>query len=367
MKTSKIFTILLGFIFCISLASATYACSVFALKGKIETVYGSHLDRGYSWESYFMTNNKNIKKIALVSKNEKPVKWTSKYNSITFAGSGKGFPVSGMNEKGLVVITLTAHGTKYPKPDNRPSISVIQWVQYQLDESATVQDVINSNKKIRISTKSLLPQHIIVGDRDGNTAIIEFINGKEVVYQGKDLPIPLATNSFYEQSVKTFNTYNKTHKNVNIKNIINAPIHNKKAYSLRRFIIGAYMLKRYKNSEPLIGYAVKTLKALFNKEYHTRMSYVYDPVHLKIYYYTYKNPKLKEISFNDFNFKNNKKSYMINANKNFKDVKNVIQPFNQKINQQLAYYNLRYENIPIKALTGRGEYAEQIHKMNFNK
>lgn len=84
--------------------------------------------------------------------------------------------------------------------DNRPSLGVLQWIQFQLDNSATIEDVIATDKKIRISLHNP-PLHYLIADSNGNAATIEFFDGKLVVHKEKDLPFAVLTNSPYVQSV----------------------------------------------------------------------------------------------------------------------------------------------------------------------
>ena len=79
------------------------------------------------------------------------ISWVSKYGSITFNQYGKEFPTGGMNEKGLVVELMWLDETRYPEPDQRGVLNVLQWIQYQLDNSQTIDEVIASDKKIRIA------------------------------------------------------------------------------------------------------------------------------------------------------------------------------------------------------------------------
>jgi penicillin V acylase-like amidase (Ntn superfamily) len=126
----------------------------------------------------------------------------SKYGSITFNQYGKEFPTGGMNEKGLVVELMWLDETRYPNPDQRPAVGVLQWIQYQLDNSSTTAEVIGSNSQIRISEKTA-PIHFLVADAAGNVATIEFLDGKMVVHKDKELPFPVLTNDTYASSVQT--------------------------------------------------------------------------------------------------------------------------------------------------------------------
>ena len=58
--------------------------------------------------------------------------------------------MGGMNEAGLVVETMMLEETEYPSPDSRPGIEILQWIQYQLDNFSTIEEVIASHSQIRI-------------------------------------------------------------------------------------------------------------------------------------------------------------------------------------------------------------------------
>ena len=130
---------------------------------------------------------------------EKPIEWISKYGSISFNQFGAEFPYGGINEEGLVVEIMTSRA-EYPLPDNRPAINESQWVQYQLDNAKNIEEVISSNKDIRISKiQQNLP--FLITDKKGNSAVIEFLNRKMKVYKGENLPFAVLENSTYDISL----------------------------------------------------------------------------------------------------------------------------------------------------------------------
>lgn len=101
--------------------------------------------------------------------------------------------MGGMNEAGLVVKVLMLAETSYPQVDNRPSISILQWIQYQLDNFSTTREVINSNSQVRIlPSPAGYGMHYFVCDCAGNSASIEFLDGKLVSHTGE---------SSYEQNL----------------------------------------------------------------------------------------------------------------------------------------------------------------------
>ncbi len=98
-----------------------------------------------------MINKRNVTKTAAAFPPEKPITWTSKYGNITFNQMGREFPYGGINEAGLVIEQMWLDKTRYPVSDNRYGLSELQWIQYQLDNSATINDVIASDTLVRVS------------------------------------------------------------------------------------------------------------------------------------------------------------------------------------------------------------------------
>src|SRR5262245_10282323 len=163
-------------IFFISVITAftSSACTTFFITKNGHMVFG----RNYDWitaTGMVCTNLRGMQKISMKAENGTTLSWVSSYGSITFNQYGKEFPTGGMNEKGLVVELMWLDGTKYPKPDDRPAVNVLQWIQYQLDKSATVDEVIATDKMLRITSHDT-PLHYLIADAKGNAATIEFLD-----------------------------------------------------------------------------------------------------------------------------------------------------------------------------------------------
>jgi len=161
--------------------------------------------RNYDWVTdagMVCTNLRGLSKTSMKAAEGSTISLVSQYGSITFNQYGKEFPTGGMNEKGLVVELMWLDETKYPKPDARPAVDVLQWVQYQLDNCATIDDVVATDKKVRIAAVGNTPLHYLVADAKGNAATIEFLDGKMLVHKGSDLPFPVLTNDDYASSLE---------------------------------------------------------------------------------------------------------------------------------------------------------------------
>src|SRR5918992_1645573 len=180
----------------------TFACTTFCLKKNGEVLFG----KNYDWmvgDGLVFVNKRGVSKTASLE-GTNPARWVSRYGSVTFNQYGRENPSGGLNEAGLVIELMWLDETQYPAQDSRPALDVLEWIQYQLDTAATVAEVIENSEKVRIS--SLVRLHYLVNDKAGNSATIEFLNGKLVAHHGANLPFSTLTNDTYEKSLK----YSKT-------------------------------------------------------------------------------------------------------------------------------------------------------------
>ena len=106
--------------------------------------------------------------------------WTSIYGSITFNQLGKEFPLGGINEAGLVVEQLFLGTSVFPESD-LPSLTELEWIQYQLDNYGSVDEVLSNLNRLRI--RPLETVHFIIADPCGQSMIIDFSDGKPQVFR----------------------------------------------------------------------------------------------------------------------------------------------------------------------------------------
>jgi choloylglycine hydrolase len=221
------------------------------------------------------------------TENGEAINWISQYGSITFNQYGKEFPTGGMNEKGLVVELMWLDETKYPAGDSRPAVGVLQWIQYQLDNCKNIDEIIATDKKIRISETGDTPLHYLVADANGNAATIEFLNGKMVVHKGKDLTVPVLTNNTYDESVKAYKTSSANGNN-----------------SLERFSEACSMIQKLNAghvTKPFIDYSFDILGEVAQGDF-TKWSIVYDLTNKTIQFKTNRFKEIKTVSFSSFDF-----------------------------------------------------------------
>src|SRR3954470_18951212 len=143
----------------------SFACTTFFINKDGQLVFG----RNYDWVTetgVVHTNLRDQVKTSLPLENGKTTSWISKWGSVTFNQYGKEFPNGGMNEKGLVIELMWLDKSKYPAKDKRPGLTVLQWIQYQLDNCASIEEVIATDKIQRIVSTGT-PQHYLVADAKG--------------------------------------------------------------------------------------------------------------------------------------------------------------------------------------------------------
>ena len=277
---------------------ATDACTTFFIQHNGKMVFG----RNYDWMAdagMVCTNQRGLAKTSMKNEDGKTISWIAAYGSISFNQYGKEFPTGGMNEKGLVVELMWLDGTMYPQPDDRPAVGVLQWIQYQLDNCATIGEVIDTDKKLRIISKGT-PLHYLVADAKGRAATIEFLNGKMVVHSGSSLPITVLTNDTYDRSVKS--NANGTASGNN---------------SLERFSAACKMIQQYKNNpggRSLIDQSFDILNKVAQGDY-TKWSIVYDVSNKKIYFKTEKFQQVRSVNFSSFNFSCHTASKVLDINR----------------------------------------------------
>lgn len=275
--------ILILFIICIlTIYSNSYSCTTFIFRYDNHIYFGRNLD-WITGNGLIMTNLSGLKKTALVDSTEKPISWLSKFGSITFNQVGKDLPYGGINEAGLVVEHMTLEKTIYPARDERSSIGACQWIQFQLDNYSTVEEVIQSDNLIRI-VDAQSKFHFLICDRFGHSAVIEFLNGEMVYHTSDSLPFAALANSTYDESLECLNN----------KSLIQTD------RSLYNFFTAAKMIEANSSEQP-VEYAFDILKSV-SQGPSTKWSIVYDITDLKLYIRVFETPMI--VGQNKIFFKN---------------------------------------------------------------
>jgi len=181
------------------------ACSAFVLTKGGRVLFGRNFDF-FTGLGFVVVNPRHLSKTALVYPGNPPARWVSKYGSVTFNQVGREFPMGGMNEQGLVVECLWLHQTQYSTADARPTLTELQWIQYQLDNCRTVEEILASDSQVRI-LPSATKLHFLVCDRRGRAGVVEFLEGQSKLYSAGSLPVKALANATYAECLEALKSY----------------------------------------------------------------------------------------------------------------------------------------------------------------
>ena len=326
-------------------------CTTFSLDHGDQPVFG----RNYDWmvgDGLVIINKRGVTKATWSRPHETSnrLTWTSKYGSATFNQYGREFPMGGMNEAGLVVETMMLEETEYPSPDSRPGIEILQWIQYQLDNFSTTEEVIESHSQIRIRESGEPGCHFLVCDRTGNSATIEFI-GRKLVYHTKErMPVKTLTNSTYAESISFWKKDKIPQSD--------------KHQSVERFIRAANMVKNYdpKAIKTPIDFAFDILESVAHDSY-TQWSIVYDVKDLSVYFRTLDNQRTRYFDLKPFDLSCGTPVKVLDVNTALSgDITDKFIDYTYQINRNLVGEAFRktpvLSAVPVYVLDIRSKYPE---------
>ena len=303
-------------------------CSTFFARGKQVKLFGRNYDF-FTHTGFVVINPRGLVKHALVYPGESPARWSSKFGSITFNQVAQEYPTGGMNEAGLVIECMWLSHTRYPMKDTRPSVMELQWMQYVLDTCGTVEEVMETDRKIRILQKGQ-PLHFLAADRTGRAVIIEFINFYTYFYPvDKKHPATLTNSSYadclvYLKGFKGFGGKNKVRKTI---------------YSVDRFV---QLAAAVKDKRPTMEKAFSWLDTVSAQpgeagNSYTCWSIVYDPVNLNIYFKVFGKEGIHTLNFSDFSFDCKKNARVLDMeNIRGKDLKDDFILLTPQLNTKLV-------------------------------
>jgi penicillin V acylase-like amidase (Ntn superfamily) len=187
-------------------SSAAQACTRFVYLGANDQVITA---RSMDWKVDVGTNlwvfPRGMKRSGEAGPNS--IQWTSKYGSV-IASAYDVSTTDGMNEAGLVANVLWLVESSYPKYDGKtPGLSLAAWAQYVLDNFATVQEAVDALAKqpFTIVTANvpgeqrLATLHLSLSDSSGDSAIVEYIDGKQVIHHSRSYQVMTNSPIFTEQ------------------------------------------------------------------------------------------------------------------------------------------------------------------------
>jgi penicillin V acylase-like amidase (Ntn superfamily) len=338
------------------------ACTTFQLNDDGRIFVGTNYDWGVP-DGLIIVNPRGLSKTAMPSYRDnsevgRPAVWTSKYGSITFNQYGREMSFGGMNEAGLTIGTMGLFDkNKFPAPDSRPSVYMQQWLQYQLDNHARVEEVIQSESHLRIRPKKGVHIHFLISDQDGNCCVIEYIDGKQVIHANETMPHKVLTNSTYDDSLE-YLAKDETPNPDRFK-------------SIERFIRAANSISDYQSeaSNSPLEYSFDLLKSVSwtakRKTWtsRTQWSIVYDVNNLQIYFRTFANQEIRSINVKAINFSCAAPVKVLDVNADLSgDVTDKFVDYSRQMNRDLtanAFNKTAYlPQLPDKVFNAIAQYPD---------
>ncbi|MFQ6370258.1 linear amide C-N hydrolase [Shewanella sp. YIC-542] len=198
--------VLISALVMVLLANAAQACTRAVYVGEQQLVLTA---RSMDWRDEIPANlwlfPRGMQRHGAVGDNS--VTWTSRYGSLVTSA----FDIAstdGMNEKGLVANLLWLAESRYPAYTGaQKGLSVAAWVQYVLDNFATVTEAVEAMRDepfVVVSanipgTDRFATLHLSISDASGDSAIFEYIDGKLVIHHSPEYRVMTNSPIFEKQ------------------------------------------------------------------------------------------------------------------------------------------------------------------------
>ncbi|MCB1265329.1 MAG: linear amide C-N hydrolase [Mycobacterium sp.] len=132
-----------------------------------------------------------------------PLHWTSRHASLVTTLYGVG-TIDGLNDAGLAGHGLYLQATDFGSRDpSKPAAQTALWLQYLLDQAATVQEALALMDDIQLVKITVNGHdsniHLALEDKSGDSAIIELAGGRPVIHHGRQFTLMTNDPTYDEQ------------------------------------------------------------------------------------------------------------------------------------------------------------------------
>lgn len=132
-----------------------------------------------------------------------PQRWISRHASLVTTVYGVG-TVDGLNDAGLSGHALYLNATDFgPRDPAKPAVHAGLWLQYLLDQAATVTEALALMADIDILQVHARGRdanlHLALEDAGGDSAIVEFAGGRPVIHHGRQFTLMTNDPTYDEQ------------------------------------------------------------------------------------------------------------------------------------------------------------------------
>ena len=134
---------------------------------------------------------------------DNPVRWTSRYASLVTTVYGIG-TADGLNERGLGAHMLYFNATDFGLRDpGKPGLQAGLWAQFLLDNAKDVKDALALLDTVQLVMVEAhghkATVHVAIEDASGDSAMIEYIAGRQVVHHGHEYRLMTNDPQYGEQ------------------------------------------------------------------------------------------------------------------------------------------------------------------------
>ncbi|WP_428032712.1 linear amide C-N hydrolase [Ancylobacter sp.] len=135
------------------------------------------------------------------------IRWTARFGSLVATGFDIA-TVDGVNENGLAANVLWLTESEYPPADSgTPTLAISLWGQYVLDNFASVAEAVAALEKEPFTVVTadlpdgsrLATLHMAISDPTGDSAVLEYIGGRQVIYHGRQHQVMTNSPSYDQQ------------------------------------------------------------------------------------------------------------------------------------------------------------------------
>lgn len=183
----------LAVVFLLLLIPSAEACTAFSFNGADGRKY---LAKNFDWPE----GNVAIWQNPVGASHGSITKWNSKFGSTTIhlLSHGLSVPLGGINQAGLTLEVLMCLQTQLPEGEGKPQVDELEWLQYQLDNYSTIDQIEKNIGQFKIK-RAHGPVHYYGCDKS-ECFVIEFEKGQPKIYRKGSLPFEALSNSLYDRS-----------------------------------------------------------------------------------------------------------------------------------------------------------------------
>jgi len=273
------FNPLLTAAFLLLFSAGAFPCSVFYYRAGGGAYAAKSFDFETPVESFIVKEPAGLGRTA-----QSGASWTSKYASATvrLRGATAQLPGCGINEAGLVCEAPVLGFSLQQQEGAKIALNELEFIQYQLDNSATVADVARNAAAFRI-TQRFAPLHYMCCDADSCVSLELSGDGLKAT----PMPVPVLTNVSYPAAAGRLKEYAGFGGSKPVPEGFG---------TFQRFVRAA-TFTRYDPAFPPLDFGLRGLDSLFSDGF-TRWQVIYDISGRRLYLRRGKNSISETVSLN---------------------------------------------------------------------